>query len=215
MSMDTQPITDTTGRPVETAGPAAVRRATTADAHAVTMTLASAFQDDPVFAWCIADPRTRKRHLPAWFRVVVDALLTHDDTWCTGDAAATALWVPAGAAPMTEEQESHLGEVMADIGNLELGRFAALIELMEVRHPHDPHHYLWFLAVDARLQGRGLGRRLLESRLASADDHAVPTYLEATSPRNRALYERLGFEVTGELSVDGSPPMWPMWRDAR
>jgi len=41
----------------------------------------------------------------------------------------------------------------------------------------------------------------------------VPAYLEATSPRNRALYERHGFKVTEEFTLGpGSPPLWRMWR---
>lgn len=48
-----------------------------------------------------------------------------------------------------------------------------------------------------------------------ADQQGVPAYLEATSPDNRRLYERHGFVVTGELSILGGPPVWPMWRGPR
>jgi hypothetical protein len=42
----------------------------------------------------------------------------------------------------------------------------------------------------------------------------TPAYLEASSARNRALYERHGFEVTEELSLPkGGPPIWLMWRE--
>jgi GNAT superfamily N-acetyltransferase len=118
-------------------------------------------------------------------------------------------------APLTEEQEADLGAVTADIGEAELARIAALTGVMEAHHPHDPHLYLWFVGVHASRQGQGWGGRLLESRLTRADEQAVPSYLEATSERNRTLYARHGFEVIGELSVDGSPPMWQMWRDPR
>lgn len=192
-----------------------IRRARADDAGATSQTLASAFRDDPIFEWCVPDAPKRDRHLPAWFRVVVDSVLAHDETYCTDDAAAAALWVPAGVAPMTDDQEAHLGAVTARIGDLELARFGALLELMEARHPHDPHLYLWFIGVHTSRQGQGWGGRLLEAQLARADEHAVPAYLEATSRRNRALYEHHGFEVTDELSVDGSPPMWPMWRTPR
>jgi GNAT superfamily N-acetyltransferase len=64
-------------------------------------------------------------------------------------------------------------------------------------------------------QGHGLGGALLAHTLRLADAAGEPAYLEASSTRSRVLYERHGFEVTGELSVDGSPPMWPMWRAPR
>lgn len=41
-----------------------------------------------------------------------------------------------------------------------------------------------------------------------------PVYLEAGSERNKRLYLRHGFEVTGEIHLRDSPPMWCMWRPA-
>jgi ribosomal protein S18 acetylase RimI-like enzyme len=192
-----------------------VRRATPADAGALGRTLASAFRDDPVFSWGIPDARERDRLLPSWFRVVVDALVEHRETYCTKDGSGATLWVPPGVAPLTEEQEARLGEATAFFGAAAVERFAALSGEMEARHPLVPHLYLWFAGVHASHQGQGHGGRLLRSRLRRADEQGVPAYLEATSPRNRVLYERHGFVVTGELSVNGSPPLWQMWRDPR
>ena len=62
----------------------------------------------------------------------------------------------------------------------------------------------------AQLRPRfGLQRPVLER----CDDEKLPAYLEATSPRTRALYERHGFEVTGQFSAGHeSLPAWRMWR---
>ena len=190
-----------------------VRRATEADTDALSRTLAAAFHGDPVFGWCIRDAGDRERHLPGWFRLVVGALLAHEETWCTDDAAGAALWVPAGTAPTTEEQDAALGGAIAAVGAAELARFEALGGVMDAHHPTEPHLYLWFAGVAPGHQGRGLGGRLLAARLARADAESQPAYLEATSERNRALYARHGFEVVGELRVDDSPPLWRMWRE--
>jgi hypothetical protein len=62
----------------------------------------------------------------------------------------------------------------------------------------------------------GFGAALLRPMLERCDADGVPAYLEATSPRNRALYERHGFEVTEELKLPaGGPPIWLMWREPR
>ena len=161
--------TSTLARPVT-----GVRRATPADAGALSSTLASAFRDDPIFRWCMPDAHERDQHLAAWFRVVVDALLEHEETYCTDDAAGAALWVPPEVAPLTEEQGELLGAVTADMGDVVLGRLAALSEMMEASHPHDPHLYLWFAGVHATRQGQGWGGRLLASRLARADEAGRP-----------------------------------------
>jgi hypothetical protein len=48
--------------------------------------------------------------------------------------------------------------------------------------------------------------------LDRADREGSPAYLEATSRRNRALYERHGFVTIGELTVADCPPLYAMWR---
>jgi ribosomal protein S18 acetylase RimI-like enzyme len=91
----------------------------------------------------------------------------------------------------------------------------ALLEQVQVHHPTVAHWYLPFIGVDPTSQGRGLGSALLRRGLERCDADHLPAYLEASSPRNRALYERHGFAVTGEIRAGDSPPLWPMWRPAR
>ena len=78
-----------------------------------------------------------------------------------------------------------------------LPRVLRALMALESATPQAPavaaHYYLAFLGVDPSWQGRGLG-----SGGACAGDRplrrrAVPAYLEASTPRNRALYERHGF----------------------
>ena len=64
------------------------------------------------------------------------------------------------------------------------------------------------------MAGPGIGTALLGPVLERCDRDGRPAYLEASSPRNRACYERNGFRVLEEyrLGRDG-PPGWRMWRD--
>jgi predicted GNAT family N-acyltransferase len=89
------------------------------------------------------------------------------------------------------------------------------LHLLESRHPREPHFYLQFAGVAPGRQGLGIGSALLRPVLDRCDAEAMPAYLEATSPRNRAFYERHGFEVTDELVYPKGPPTWPMWRRPR
>lgn len=79
-------------------------------------------------------------------------------------------------------------------------------------HPSESCWYLPFIGVDPRCQGQGHGSRLLRQGLARCDRDHLPAYLEASSPRNRTLYERHGFTVIAEIQVGDSPPLWPMLR---
>ena len=41
-----------------------------------------------------------------------------------------------------------------------------------------------------------------------ADARGVPTQLETMTDKNRAMYERYGFEVVGQISVEGCEDPW-------
>jgi GNAT superfamily N-acetyltransferase len=88
---------------------------------------------------------------------------------------------------------------------------------LEGHHPKSPAHwYLHYLGVEPRRQGRGLGGALLRPVLGSCDSERVPAHLEASTDRNRRLYERHGFALTEvfEMPGRGGPPIREMWREA-
>ena len=88
-----------------------------------------------------------------------------------------------------------------------------LLGLLDEHHPSEPCWYLPFMGVDPAYQGQGIGSALVAVVLAKADRDGEPAYLEASSPENRRLYERHGFQTMGELTVSDSPPIYPMWRE--
>src|SRR6266567_3117873 len=60
-----------------------VRRATGADAGAITRILAASFHDDPPLMWIIPDAADRQRLSPAFFRPFVDLVLTGGEAYMT------------------------------------------------------------------------------------------------------------------------------------
>jgi GNAT superfamily N-acetyltransferase len=63
-------------------------------------------------------------------------------------------------------------------------------------------------------QGRGLGSRLIVPVLRRCDRESMPAFLEASTERNGALYERHGFAVSGRFSMPGrGPELRQMWRE--
>ncbi|PRW57650.1 GNAT family N-acetyltransferase [Chlorella sorokiniana] len=66
---------------------------------------------------------------------------------------------------------------------------------------HGPLLHLHFLATRAGEQGQGRGCQLLHHLERMADAEGRRLYLEATSPANRRLYLRHGFQDVGEFRV--------------
>jgi hypothetical protein len=48
--------------------------------------------------------------------------------------------------------------------------------------------------------------------LERCDREGARAYLDATSERNKRLYERHGFQAEDPFASPGGPPLWPMWR---
>ena len=81
------------------------------------------------------------------------------------------------------------------------------------KHPSEPHYYLRFMGVVPERQGRGIGSALIRPALERCDREGVLAYLEATTARNAALYERHGFDTFEETRLGGDgPPLWLMLR---
>ncbi|GAA4675603.1 GNAT family N-acetyltransferase [Pseudonocardia yuanmonensis] len=199
---------------IRTTAPTTVRRAGRSEHAAVAATLAAAFVDDPIFAWIHPDPADRADRTLFFFERAVEVLAQHDDIWAAGpDVAGAALWVPHGSAPMSDEEGEAFGGALAERAGADAERLFALMTVMEEHHPHEPHEYLWFLGVRPDEQGRGIGSATMAPVLARADRAGHRAYLEATSLRSKALYERHGFVAEAPISAAGSPPLWPMWRD--
>jgi GNAT superfamily N-acetyltransferase len=97
------------------------------------------------------------------------------------------------------------------------GPFAALrgartAATMKRAHYHEPHVYLWQLAVDPPAQRSGVGRALMARVIADADDTSLPVYLETTNPDNVPYYHSLGFAETGCERLPRGAPLWLMLR---
>jgi ribosomal protein S18 acetylase RimI-like enzyme len=190
-----------------------VRRATGADLPAVVETLTAAFLDDPFFVWWVPDPRRRRQLLPPHFEITVDLNHPHDEIYTADPVpAAAAVWIPPGHQPAGEAAEERLA-AYTEAAEETAERLLTAFSLMAEVHPTQPHAYLFLLGTRPPWQNQGLGSALLREVLECCDRDRIPAYLEATSAANQRLYQRHGFEVTGEIVLPDGPSLWPMWRE--
>jgi GNAT superfamily N-acetyltransferase len=194
---------------------ASVRKATAADTPRLLDALAHAFYDDPVLSWFFPDDGRRLGQIERFFAMALDRIWSpHDLIYTTDGVAGAAIWLPPDEWRVSIPQQLRMTRsTVSAIGLRDMPRALRGFNLMESKHPHEPHYYLPIVGVHPDWQGRGLGTTLLRPMLERCDAEAVPAYLEATSPRNRTCYERVGFAATGEFSFPKGPPMVPMWRE--
>ncbi|WP_256006821.1 GNAT family N-acetyltransferase [Pedobacter deserti] len=73
--------------------------------------------------------------------------------------------------------------------------------LIKKRHPIEPFYYLWFIGVDPRMAGNGLGSALLEQLTADAESMNLALYLETSTQQNIPWYQRFGFRIYDQLDL--------------
>jgi GNAT superfamily N-acetyltransferase len=205
---ESQPIVDRDAPSVPLADPG-LRRATVEDVHRLKAVLAEAFFEDPVFGWLMPDDTRRRARLRRFFAIELRRLvLPRGRVWTTDDLAGAALSLPSGAWRAPARVTLLEGAVFG----VHLSRAARFGAAVERRHVREPHYYVRDVGVHPDIQGKGLGGALLRPTLDRCDREGLPAYLEASSERSAALYERLGFRLTRELRIGGSPPLRLMLR---
>jgi ribosomal protein S18 acetylase RimI-like enzyme len=82
------------------------------------------------------------------------------------------------------------------------------------RDPEQPHLHLGPLAVEPRLQGQGIGSRILATHCSRLDEEGQIGYLETDKAANVVLYERFGYRVVAEAEIIGVPNWFMLRRPA-
>ena len=174
--------------------------------------LVAAFEDDQAVRTIYPERDDYRRHFPGFAAAFGGRAIAAGTVDCDQEGLAAALWYPPGLEPDGEAIIAHLA------GSVPPDRFALLaagFDLQAALHPHEPHWYLPWIGVRPHARSQGIGGALLRRGLARADEDGLPSYLEATSRRNAALYARHGFEVVGTVQTPGYPEIIAMRRPAR
>lgn len=65
--------------------------------------------------------------------------------------------------------------------------------------PKERMYYLWFIGVDPKFQGSGIGTDLMQSLIEDSEKQQRPIFLETSTLRNLPWYKKFGFETYNEL----------------
>ena len=183
----------------------------------MAVAFADAFVDDPVFAFLRPGRLRLDARLRRMFVVELELYVLRNGgtVWTTPEHDGAVAVLPPGASEIPRSMTGKEALQWARAFRTRLPRASRVQRAMEKRHPPEPHFYIRTIGVRTALQGQGIGSLLMQPTLERADSAGLPTYIEASTERSAALYERLGFRHMGLFELpDGGPPVWPMRRPA-
>jgi len=198
-----------------------VRAARADENAAASAVLTDAFVDEDGLNYWLRQGAAKDGSRRKFFDGAVRDLIHKDRALWVAESeracAGAAIWLKPGdhAFDFTPLKEFLILPLFLSVaGFVGVQRGTELGKKLAAKHPREPHAHLVFLGVAPAFQGHGVGSAILKHTLAQWDAAGAPTYLECSTARNRALYERHGFEVTGEFDLPGLH-MWTMLRRPR
>ncbi len=184
---------------------------------AAVAVLARGMRDNPLHVAALGpDPERRRRGLERMFGGLFRVIGTLTPICAVNGETIVGVTgiAPPDTCQPTVGQRIRFIPGMVALGPRTSARVGKWIAAWAERDPAEPHSHFGPLAVDAHLQGQGIGTAILAEYERRLDASGQAAYLETDRQENVPLYERHGFEVIGEEAVIGMPN-WFMRREAR
>ena len=192
----------------------AIQRTDVSDLPTISLTLARAFEDDPVFLLLFggAAPIERTRR---FFEIIGRMQHGHGHVYSTVGHEAAAIWAPPGEWKMPNSQIIKNAPALLRVFGWRFVANLGILSLLEKNHPTELHYYLEFIGTDPAHRGKGLGSALMQPMIDQCDREGVGAYLESSKEANLAFYGRFGFKTTKIITHKAGPQQWLMWRDPK
>ena len=205
------------GNPLGNVGGPEIGTGDPTEMGAVAGVISRGMRDNPTHVAALGeDPRLRERRVRRIFARVLPAMGHSLILARNPDGAVVGVLGMAapGRCQPNARQRARLTLGLLPLGPRALSRSLRWVGAWEKRDPEERHWHLGPVAVDAHLQGMGIGSKLMRVFCAQMDAAGEDAYLETDKPENVRFYERFGFEVVGEEDVLGVPN-WYMARRPR
>jgi len=185
----------------------------------VTRVLCEAFYDYPIMRYVVGgDHDDYERRLRALNHFFVMARVLREEPLLGimdgADLTATALVAHSGPREIPTELTKLRDELWDDLGDAAWSRYEEFGLATAPFHVEVPHIHLDMIGVTRAAQGRGLGRKLIESvhGMSREDPSSQGVTLTTENPSNVALYEHFGYRVVGHARLSPELETWGFFR---
>ncbi|HRC54710.1 MAG: GNAT family N-acetyltransferase [Myxococcales bacterium] len=176
--------------------------------------LVESFAADPICNWMVRSDARRGQAFRTFFQMWLRMRSFADGEVLTTEEGRSAfIWLPSSKLHATFIQQLRsASSVVSFTGWRQVRRLLGFFDQAAKQHPKEPHLYLQFLGVHQEDRRKRVAAALMNHVLSRADREGLPCYAETSEPRNLDIWRRFGLLQTGEILVDGAPPVWTMLR---
>jgi GNAT superfamily N-acetyltransferase len=169
-----------------------------------------AFVGEPMMRWPLGSTGDLVERFTRCFAYFLKSALPLGLVWEAGQADGAAVWIPPDQSEAWEHHPWNQTRILglADDGGR---RYHAFWDWVATHDPPAPLWQLDSIAVQPELQGRGIGKALIEAGLATARADGTGAFLSTGTAANVTIYGRCGFRVYDEaVAPEGGPRIWFM-----
>jgi len=180
--------------------------------------LGQAFKNYPLFKHVLPDSVSRPDQLKHLCQFLLRLGMAKGMVIAPSAALeGVSIWFPSQGFPNSAMDAVRAGllNLLLHVNIKAMGRF---IEIGNVKGRQraniveEPYWLCDMIGVDPLLQGRGIGRRMIEAQLNYLEKANMPCYLETSAVQNIVYYETYGFDLISQYKIHNIPVFCLRWK---
>lgn len=173
--------------------------------------LGRAFVNEAMLRWSMGTHGDVEQRFVRQFELFNATLVEREMLWEAGPGRGAAVWIPADAGESYDQAHDASRPLIHSLTEDGGQRYDRFWEWVESKLPEEPLWHLDSVAVEPEWRGTGIGAALVALGLERARADGVGAFLETSTRRNVAYYERFGFRVVDDpIAPEGGPQIWFM-----
>ena len=179
-----------------------MRKASISDKSIILDILTRSFDDNQSVNYVVKQDQNRVDRIRNLMDYSFNVCNEFGEVWISDDQQACALIL------FPDKKRSSFRTMLWDLklalSVIGLDRVNAVLKreaMIKSNHPKEPIAYLWFIGVNPKLHGKGIGSAFIQEVISECERKKRPIYLETSMEKNLPFYKKFGFEIFQSLQL--------------